>query len=92
LPINAGEKHADFLLTMRPPRCPFCLSLGPEFLVEVTSKAAIKQTYEPVVLSGRLAVLTDDPFGLFFTGLTTPSCRRRRNSPVGWVGGSRQAG
>ena len=29
LPIVAGETHDHFLLTMRPPHCPFCLSLGP---------------------------------------------------------------
>ncbi|MGH6624575.1 MAG: hypothetical protein ACREBN_11405, partial [Burkholderiaceae bacterium] len=29
LPISAGEAHTHFLLTMRPPHCPFCLSLGP---------------------------------------------------------------
>jgi hypothetical protein len=66
LPITAGEKHSHFLLTMRPPHCPYCLSLGPEYLVEVKSKTALKHTYEPVVLSGRLAVLTDDPFGLYY--------------------------
>ena len=66
LPITAGEKHSHFLLTMRPPHCPFCLSLGPEYIVEVKSKNAIKHTYEPVVLSGRLAVLTEDPFGLYY--------------------------
>lgn len=66
LPITAGEKHAHFLLTMRPPHCPFCLSLGPEYIVEVKSRDAIKHTYEPVVLAGRLAVLADDPFGLYY--------------------------
>jgi uncharacterized protein len=66
LPITAGETHKHFLLTMRPPHCPFCLSLGPEYIVEVKSKAAIKHTYEPVVLAGRLSVLKDDPFGLYY--------------------------
>ena len=66
LPITAGEKHSHFLLTMRPPHCPFCLSLGPEYIVEVKSKAAIKHTYEPMVLAGRLNVLTEDPFGLYY--------------------------
>jgi hypothetical protein len=66
LPITAGETHKHFLLTMRPPHCPFCLSLGPEYIVEVQSKVAIKHTYEPVVLAGRLSVLKEDPFGLYY--------------------------
>jgi hypothetical protein len=66
LPIAAGETHTNFLLTMRPPHCPFCLSLGPEYIVEIKSKAPIRHTYEPVVLAGRLNILQDDPFGLYY--------------------------
>lgn len=66
LPINAGETHTNFLLTMRPPHCPFCLSLGPEYIVEVKSKSPVKHTYEPVVVAGRLNVLQDDPYGLYY--------------------------
>jgi uncharacterized protein len=66
LPIVTGERHDRFLLTMRPPHCPFCLSLGPEYIVEVRAKAPIKHTYDPIVLSGQLNVLSDDPFGLYY--------------------------
>ena len=66
LPIVAGETHDHFLLTMRPPHCPFCLSLGPEYIVEVKSRSQIKHTYEPVVIAGRLNVLRNDPFGLYY--------------------------
>jgi hypothetical protein len=66
LPLVTGERHDRFLLTMRPPHCPFCLSLGPEYIVEVRTRAPIKHTYEPLVLSGRFAVLRDDPFGLYY--------------------------
>jgi hypothetical protein len=66
LPLVTGEKHDRFLLTMRPPHCPFCLSLGPEYIVEVRTRAPIKHTYDPLVLSGRFAVLRDDPFGLYY--------------------------
>jgi hypothetical protein len=66
LPIVTGETHDHFLLTMRPPHCPFCLSLGPEYIVEVRAAKPIRHTYEPVVLSGRFAVLDEDPFGLYY--------------------------
>ena len=66
MPIVAGEKHERFLLTMRPPHCPFCLSVGPQYVVEVKAKAPIKHTLEPVVVAGRFHVLRDDPYGLYY--------------------------
>jgi uncharacterized protein len=66
MPIVAGERHNHFLLTMRPPHCPFCMSLGPEYIVEVKTRSPVKHTYEPVVIAGRLSVLRDDPFGLYY--------------------------
>jgi uncharacterized protein len=66
LPIAAGETHGNFLLTMRPPHCPFCLSLGPEYIVEVKARSPLKHSLAPVVLSGRLEVLRDDPYGLYY--------------------------
>lgn len=66
MPIAAGEKHNHFLLTMRPADCPFCLSVGPEYIVEIKAKTPIKHTYEPVVVAGRLNVLRDDPYGLYY--------------------------
>lgn len=66
MPIAAGEKHDHFLLTMRPPHCPFCLSVGPEYIVEVKAKTPMKHSFEPLVVSGRLNVLRDDPFGLYY--------------------------
>jgi hypothetical protein len=79
LPIVTGERHDHFLLTMRPPHCPFCLSLGPEYIVEVRARGPIKHTYDPIILVGQLNVLSDDPFGLYYrlTGaqLTTAPIR-----------------
>jgi hypothetical protein len=39
---------------------------GPEGVVEVQSKTPIKYTFEPVVVSGKLAVLKDHPMGLYY--------------------------
>ncbi|WP_333845211.1 DUF3299 domain-containing protein [Pelomicrobium sp.] len=66
LPLSAGEKQTHFILSALPPTCPFCLPAGPDSVVEVKSKVPVKFTYEPVVLSGRFAVLKDDPMGLFY--------------------------
>jgi hypothetical protein len=66
MPIVAGETHDHFLLTMRPADCPFCLSVGPEYIVEVRAAKPLKYTFEPIVLAGKFAVLADDPFGLYY--------------------------
>lgn len=66
MPIVAGETHEHFLLTMRPADCPFCLSVGPEYIVEVRALKPLKHTFEPIVVSGKFAVLSDDPFGLYY--------------------------
>ena len=39
---------------------------GPEGLIEVRSKTAVRYTLEPVVVQGRLAVLSADPYGLYY--------------------------
>jgi hypothetical protein len=49
-----------------PQTCAFCMPGGPESLVEVKSKTPIKYTFEPVVVIGKLAVLKDDPTGVFY--------------------------
>ena len=66
MPIVAGETHEHFLLTMRPADCPFCLSVGPEYIVEVRASKPLKHSFEPIVLAGTFAVLADDPFGLYY--------------------------
>jgi hypothetical protein len=66
LPLSAGEKQTHFILSSLPPTCPFCLPAGPDSVVEVKSKVPVKFTYEPVVLSGRFAVLKNDPMGIFY--------------------------
>lgn len=66
LPLSTGDKQTHFILSSLPPTCPFCLPAGPDSVVEVKSKVPVKFTYEPVVLSGRFAVLKNDPMGIFY--------------------------
>jgi hypothetical protein len=49
-----------------PQTCAFCMPGGPESMVEVKSKTPVKYTFEPVVLTGTLSVLKDDPTGVFY--------------------------
>ena len=66
MPLEMGDKQKHFVLTAMPQTCSFCLPGGPESLVEVRTKAPVKYTFEPIVLSGKLAVLKDDANGLFY--------------------------
>lgn len=66
MPLQMGDKQSHFVLTAMPQTCSFCLPGGPESMVEVKSKVPVKYTFEPVVLSGRLAILKDDPTGVFY--------------------------
>jgi hypothetical protein len=76
MPLEMGDKQKQFVLTAMPQSCAFCLPGGPEQLVLVQAKAPVKYTMEPVILSGKLAVLKDDPNGLYYrldnAVLTTP--------------------
>lgn len=66
MPLQMGDKQTHFVLTAMPQSCAFCLPGGPESMVEVKSKAPVKYTFEPVVLTGKLSILKDDPTGVFY--------------------------
>ncbi len=66
MPLEMGDKQKHFVLSAMPVSCAFCLPGGPEALVEVRAKTAVKYTFEPVILTGKLAVLKDDPNGLYY--------------------------
>lgn len=66
MPLQMGDKQTHFVLTAMPQSCAFCLPGGPESMVEVKTKNPVKYTFEPLVLTGKLAVLKDDPTGVFY--------------------------
>jgi len=66
MPLEPGERQKHFLVSSVPLTCSFCIPGGPESMVEVMSKIPVKYTMEPVVVEGKLAVLTDDPYGLYY--------------------------
>ena len=66
MPLEPGEKQKHFLLTSVPLTCSFCIPGGPESMVEVKTKVAVKYSFEPVVVEGQFMVLQDDPMGLYY--------------------------
>jgi hypothetical protein len=66
MPLEPGEKQKHFLVSVNPQTCAFCLPAGPEGVVEVKSSTPVKYTFEPIVVSGKMSVLKDDPMGLYY--------------------------
>lgn len=66
LPLQMGDKQSHFVLTAMPQSCAFCMPGGPEQMVEVKARRPVAYGFEPIVLSGRLEVLKDDPNGIFY--------------------------
>jgi len=66
MPLEMGDKQSHFILSAMPQSCAFCLPGGPEQLVEIKSKTPVKYTFEAIMLTGKLAVLKDDPTGVYY--------------------------
>ena len=66
IPLDLGDRQKHFLLSAVPSHCGFCLPAGPEAIVEVTAKEGVAYSIQPIVLSGRFAVLKDDPNGVLY--------------------------
>ena len=66
MPLEMGEKQSHFVLAAIPTTCAFCVPGGPESMVEVRMKTPVKYTFDALVITGKLAVLKDDPSGIFY--------------------------
>ncbi|WP_058049539.1 DUF3299 domain-containing protein [Janthinobacterium sp. Ant5-2-1] len=66
MPLEPGQKQKHFLLTITSASCPFCLPAGPEGVVEIKSRTAVKFSYAPFIVQGKLKVLASDPMGLYY--------------------------
>ncbi|MBB5204204.1 hypothetical protein HNQ51_001497 [Inhella inkyongensis] len=66
MPLEPGDRQKHFLLSSVPTSCNFCVPAGPEGLIEVRSTVPVRYSLEPVVVEGLLAVLKDDPYGLYY--------------------------
>ncbi len=66
IPLDMGDKQTRFLLSAVPPHCSFCMPAGPDAVVEIIARTPVKFGFEPIVVSGRFAVLKDDANGVLY--------------------------
>ena len=68
MPLDQSRLQKRFLLASFPPHCAFCVPGGPESMIEVVADKPVEFTYEPIVVSGRMAVLENDVVYYRLTG------------------------
>lgn len=66
MPLEPGDKQQHFLLSSVPTSCAFCVPAGAEGLIEVRTRQPVRYSIEPITIEGRLEVLSDDPYGMFY--------------------------
>lgn len=60
LPLSTGTKQKHFLISPLPSHCPYCVSQGPDSMVEVLAKTPVEfNQWEPIVVSGKLELVND---------------------------------
>ena len=86
IPLDLGDRQKHFLLSAVPSHCGFCLPAGPEAIVEVTAKEGVAYSIQPIVLSGRFAVLKDDPNGVLYRLVDATQVDVAKVAPAGIPG------
>ena len=66
LPLGVGDKQTHFLLSANPSECSFCLSGGPESIVEVRARSGFKYSIDAIAVKGRLELVKNEPGGSVF--------------------------
>lgn len=60
LPLSVGTKQKHFLISPLPSHCPYCVSQGPDSMVEVIAKTPVEfNQWDPIVVTGKLELVHD---------------------------------
>ena len=60
LPLSVGTKQKHFLISPLPSHCPYCVSQGPDSMVEVIAKTPVEfNQWDPIVVTGKLELVFD---------------------------------
>jgi hypothetical protein len=60
LPLSTTAKQKHFLISPLPTHCPFCISQGPDSMIEVVARVPVEfSQWDPIVVSGKLELVND---------------------------------
>jgi len=66
MPLDTTEKQSRFLLMAYPQTCPYCLSVGSQFFIEVLAATPFLYSQDSIVVEGKLELLEQDENGLYY--------------------------
>lgn len=67
MPLEATESFNHFILSRRPPTCPFCPPGEPNEVVEVYTTKPTKWREEAITITGTFGFTNQQELGMFFT-------------------------
>lgn len=65
-PLEQGERQGRFLFGPFPMSCPYHYHVGPSLVMDVKPQNPLRFTFDPVNLKGRLELLEEDEWGVFY--------------------------
>jgi hypothetical protein len=66
MPLDTTEKQSRFLLMAYPQSCPYCLSVGSQFFIEVLAATPVPASQDAMLIEGKLELLEQDENGLYY--------------------------
>jgi len=66
MPLDTTEKQSRFLLMAYPQNCPYCLSVGSQFFIEILASTPVLYSQDQMIIEGKMELLEKDENGLYF--------------------------
>ncbi|MBL8559799.1 MAG: hypothetical protein JNM47_13830 [Hyphomonadaceae bacterium] len=65
-PMEESQLQRHFYLMAYPLSCPYCLSVGAQFVIDTRAPRGVRFTYDAILVEGRMELLHRDPDGAFY--------------------------
>ena len=66
MPLDTTERQSRFLLMAYPQSCPYCLTVGSQFFIEVLAATPVRYSQDSMIIEGKMELLEKDENGLYF--------------------------
>lgn len=64
--LDSTRDQRHFILSSKPPTCPYCLPAGPEEMVEVFGERPVRYSFDPITVFGRFWIRHVGDSGFFY--------------------------